>query len=702
LAKLETDKTDVQQKLLKSQLKIDSLKKALERNVLENGDAESEIMKYSKEIEQYKAQLGELNLQYKVSQKKVDSINSSSQKKESKIKEYKVLLSAQKENVSLLSQRKDELETELKNIKSNLEKEEFSAINSASQLNSLEDQHKQTKKELLNANLKIDSLKTSSDIKTNRFKSLQEENKNLRKKANTLLSKQQNYTESIDSLKNEIVFQKHLIKSYKESDTLSSKADNIGQENVLQKQKIESLNRKLAEQQRKLEILEVEKQKTSNSLDSLELVSQKNKNQAVEYKSLLDEHIKETIEITELKNQLEVEIENIKKVNYQNQLQEENKGTKIVALEKEKKEINNKLIKTGLSIDSLNKAVQIQQNQLKALQTENELQQQQLATAEKSNTTQQTDIVQKSDFDELQMQLKDAMISNDSLSLILKSKNRAISNLKSGSTLQTRELNSLEIQNDSLINQLYHFRQVNDSLDNLIAQKIVSSALNETVEEDTIENDVQIEETGDDIDYYPMNSSRTKVKLKNKKFVESYFESYIEKYLSRKTSLEFFELNEYFFFYVDTTGSIVRIEDQRTEFNNNTKLLKDKDLNSIKGVKFKPVIISNTKKHVKVAVGIQINVHQTKYDYRVQKDKIRVYKTPLYVEYVEPGDKHYLMVSDTLKGYLTVTDRFNITIIDGSYSLTEYARKEYNPFSHEKSTFFTKDILKITKLRGIK
>jgi len=74
----------------------------------------------------------------------------------------------------------------------------------------------------------------------------------------------------------------------------------------------------------------------------------------------------------------------------------------------------------------------------------------------------------------------------------------------------------------------------------------------------------------------------------------------------------------------------------------------------------------------------------------------------LYVEYVEPGDIHYPMVADTIQGYLKVTDRFHITIIDGSYSIVEYSKKEYNPFFKQKNVLLKNDVLKITKLRGIR
>ncbi|NOZ47309.1 MAG: hypothetical protein GXO79_11095 [Chlorobi bacterium] len=279
---------------------------------------------------------------------------------------------------------------------------------------------------------------------------------------------------------------------------------------------------------------------------------------------------------------------------------------------------------------------------------------------------------------------------NDSLSKILVEKNE---NVKDKAEIEKNSVTELSRVKDSLEKTIFFLNKTNDSLIKKVAEK------RRTQTDVTKQNDKTTEHKHS---YFPLNTVRTKIKLTNKKTVDAYFKRYIEAYLKRKSGLKEFIVKEYFFFNIDTLGNIVTIEDQRTEFNKNTKIFKTKDIDSLKVMHFAPVRLNNRKSYVKAAIGIEINMEQTKYEYRLQKNKIRVYKTPLYVEYVEPGDKDYKIISDALAKYSKITNKFYITIIKGSFSIKEYSQKEYNPFDKSKSILLEDDILKITNIRGIR
>jgi hypothetical protein len=254
-----------------------------------------------------------------------------------------------------------------------------------------------------------------------------------------------------------------------------------------------------------------------------------------------------------------------------------------------------------------------------------------------------------------------------------------------------------ERKNDSLQRVLMDLMKLNDSLKQ--AQKIKPEIDSDPMEEPETENMQPLLKS----DYYPLNTLRVRLKLQNEAEVAQILQDFIETYLDRNSAINRLEMREYFFFEIDTLGQVVNIRDERTEFNKNSKILKPKDIELLKSMKFTPVVINGKKSNVQAALGFVANIEHTKYDYRIQKEeKIRVYKTPLYVEYVERGDRHFNLVNDTIQNYRTVTDKFNITIIDGSFKLIEFTRKEYNPFDKEKSVLLEKEVLKITKLRGIR
>lgn len=152
-----------------------------------------------------------------------------------------------------------------------------------------------------------------------------------------------------------------------------------------------------------------------------------------------------------------------------------------------------------------------------------------------------------------------------------------------------------------------------------------------------------------------------------------------KEYYADTSSDDEFNLREYFFFYLDEKGRTLALQDERTEVNDNSNYFTDPELRELQkldlGIQYEgnPYVS-------RAALGFEAVTERTVYNARIDKKRIRLFRTPLYVEYLDEEHPHFdlIMKEAQLVGR---KGRCEIVVVSGTLSLSQKATKEYNPFA---------------------
>jgi len=169
-----------------------------------------------------------------------------------------------------------------------------------------------------------------------------------------------------------------------------------------------------------------------------------------------------------------------------------------------------------------------------------------------------------------------------------------------------------------------------------------------------------------------------------------------------QSSMTFFQENsaastyyikEYFFTRILSNGLIAGVEDGRTSMNKNTYLL-DMDQLIGKQIDSSEKLASEPSK---IALSIEARTERHAYQVKVKSKKVRVYRTPFFVEYFAPDDEHGQAILNEVKR-LDKKGKAAVELRDGYQRISLMEPFEFNPFGHEKTPLFEQKFTTVSSL----
>lgn len=169
-----------------------------------------------------------------------------------------------------------------------------------------------------------------------------------------------------------------------------------------------------------------------------------------------------------------------------------------------------------------------------------------------------------------------------------------------------------------------------------------------------------------------------------------------------QSSMTFFQENsaastyyikEYFFTRILSNGLIAGVEDGRTTMNKNTYLI-DMDQLIGKQIDGWEKLASEPSK---IALSIDARTDRHTYQVKVKSKKVRVYRTPFFVEYFAPDDPHGLAILNEAKR-LDKKGKATVELRDGYQRISLMEPFEFNPFGQEKTPLFEQKFTTVSSL----
>lgn len=167
--------------------------------------------------------------------------------------------------------------------------------------------------------------------------------------------------------------------------------------------------------------------------------------------------------------------------------------------------------------------------------------------------------------------------------------------------------------------------------------------------------------------------------------LEQQFVNYFDTASNRK-----FELKEFFIADINTVHQIVKVKDERTVTNQNSKYL---SLAELKGV----TIDSLASSEKRIALGVIVDMTRHEYLVKVKRNKVRVYQTPAYVEHFPEGHPFASLILETAKNS-GQRGKGTVVILNGFEEINSYKAFEYNPFGSVEKTIMRKSFSRIEQM----
>lgn len=169
-----------------------------------------------------------------------------------------------------------------------------------------------------------------------------------------------------------------------------------------------------------------------------------------------------------------------------------------------------------------------------------------------------------------------------------------------------------------------------------------------------------------------------------------------------QSSMTFFQENsaasnyyikEYFFTRILSNGLIAGVEDGRTTMNKNTYLI-DMDQLIGKRIDGREKLAAEPSK---IALSIDARTDRHTYEVKVKSKKVRVYRTPFFVEYFAPDDTHGQAILNEAKR-LDKKGKATVELRDGYQRISLMEPFEFNPFGQEKTPLFEQNFTTVSSL----
>jgi len=155
-----------------------------------------------------------------------------------------------------------------------------------------------------------------------------------------------------------------------------------------------------------------------------------------------------------------------------------------------------------------------------------------------------------------------------------------------------------------------------------------------------------------------------------------------------------FYLKEYFFADIDAQGRIVTVEDQRTVTNKNTLFIGLAELSGLTLDNYRPAGPQE-----KVALGAETEVRRYPYRVKIKRKKVRVYRSPMFVEYLPKDHPHAVAILKAAQE-AGVRGKADLIVYAGVKKINLYQPFEYNPFGTVRQTLVEQPILRVTGLES--
>ena len=159
-------------------------------------------------------------------------------------------------------------------------------------------------------------------------------------------------------------------------------------------------------------------------------------------------------------------------------------------------------------------------------------------------------------------------------------------------------------------------------------------------------------------------------------------DSRLRKYFPDTVSGEL-KVYENFYFIIDGEGRIENIIDKRKEVKGNTDVINWDDYNQLLGFRFTKAGLQNPDRKIKMPVGIEMSLKKDYMRIKISKNKnrIRVQRKPLYVEYIEENDKLYGLIMERFEQAGGDFGQYRVGIIDVDYKFLEFKENEGELFT---------------------
>ena len=217
-------------------------------------------------------------------------------------------------------------------------------------------------------------------------------------------------------------------------------------------------------------------------------------------------------------------------------------------------------------------------------------------------------------------------------------------------------------------------KNINESLENLAK---IQAALDEPSAVDP--------ETGELIVEAPTTPLLSANELMASSLLEQQFVNFFDTASKRK-----FELKEFFVADLNPAHQIVKLKDERTVTNQNSKYLSVAELMGV-------TIDSLSSTDKRLALGFVVEMTRHEYLVKVKGKKVRVYQTPVYVEHFPEGHPFAALILEAASNS-GQRGKGRVVILDGYEEINSYKAFEYNPFGTLDKTIMRKTISRIDQM----
>jgi len=181
-------------------------------------------------------------------------------------------------------------------------------------------------------------------------------------------------------------------------------------------------------------------------------------------------------------------------------------------------------------------------------------------------------------------------------------------------------------------------------------------------------------------------------------FVGKLYNKNYELYFSDTSNIGAYQVKENFIFKINLHGKMDSVIDKRAEVSQNTLHLSPDEISSFEELLFIAGLKNGTSVTTNMPVEFAMQMEKFVYDIKVKDDKIRRYRVPLFVEYLDEDGPHAKLIRKSLVEKNMANGRYTVTIYDGDYAMYDTKAIGFNPFSSRGRALIKESVLKVVSL----